>query len=78
MYREAEKEKRKLTERKHRKQTVHDDLEWLGVGNEQLGDIRPIGKQPVSEVPQHDYGTAGSATLSANAASRTPFSRLGS
>ena len=77
--REAEQEKRKLAERKHREQardvlhkrkqltrkTVHDDIEWLGVGNEQRGDIMPKGKQPASGVLRHDYGTAGSATLSA-------------
>ena len=59
LHREAEQEKRKLAERKHREQardvlhkrqqltqkTVHDDIEWLGVGNEQ-----PKGKQPLSGV----------------------------
>ena len=78
LHREAEQEKRKLAERKHREQardvlhkrqqltrkTVHDDIEWLGVGNEQRGDFRPKGKQPESGVLRHDYGTAGSATLS--------------
>jgi hypothetical protein len=80
LHREAEQEKRKLAERKHREQardvlhkrqqltrkTVHDDIEWLGVGNEQRGDIRPTkGKQPASGVLRHDYGTTGSAALSA-------------
>ena len=79
LHREAEQEKRKLAERKHREQardvlhkrqqltqkTVHDDIEWLGVGNEQRGYIRPKGKQPVSGVLRHDYSTAGSAMLSA-------------
>lgn len=79
LHREAEQEKRKLAERKHREQardvlhkrqqltrkTVHDDIEWLGVGNEQRGDIRPKGKQPASGVLRHDYGTAGNAALSA-------------
>ena len=64
LHREAEREKRKLAERKHREQardvlhkqqqlmqkTVHDDVEWLGVGNEQRGYIRPKGKQPLSGV----------------------------
>ena len=64
LHREAEREKRKLAERKHREQaravlhkrqqlmqkTVHDDIEWLGVGNEQRGYIRPKGKQPLSGV----------------------------
>jgi hypothetical protein len=81
LHREAEQEKRKLAERKHREQardvlhkrqqltrkTVHDDIEWLGVGNEQRGDLRPKGKQPASGVLRHDNGTAGSAALSATA-----------
>ena len=79
LHREAEQEKRKLAERKHREQardvlhkrqqltrkTDHEDIEWLGVGNEQRGDIRPKGKQPASGVIRRDYGTAGSAALSA-------------
>jgi hypothetical protein len=83
LHREAEQEKRKLAERKHREQardvlhkrqqltrkTVHDDIEWLGVGNEQRGneqrgDFRPKGKQPASGVLRHDYGTTGDTSLS--------------
>ena len=47
------------------RKTVLDDIEWLGIGNEQRGDIRPKGKQPASGVIRHDYCTSGSATLSA-------------
>ena len=81
LHREAEKEKRKLAERKHREQArdvlhkrqqltrkmVHDELEWIGIGNEQRTDLKePKGKQLSSGVVRHDCGTGGNT---ANAAS---------
>jgi hypothetical protein len=81
LHREAEQEKRRLAERKHREQardvlhkrqqltrkTVHDDIEWLSVGEGQRGEIRePKGKQSSSGVLRHDFGTTtGNPTLSA-------------
>lgn len=79
LHREAEQEKRRLAERKNREQardvlykrqqltrkTVHDDIEWLSVGEGQRGDVKePKGKQPSSGVLRHDFGTAGNTTLS--------------
>ncbi|KAF8807399.1 Pkinase-domain-containing protein [Phlegmacium glaucopus] len=79
LHQEAEKAKRKLAALKHREQardvihkrkqltrkTVHDDIEWIGIGNEQRTNLgEPKGKHPSSGV-RHDFNTGGNATLSA-------------
>ena len=82
LHREAEQEKRRLAERKHREQardvlykrqqltrkTVHDDIEWLSIGDGQRGMMMdPKGKQPSSGLLRTTGNATSSATVNAAA-----------